>query len=92
MENCNKTFDIMSHSHALLEWGNTTNNARLHVQFEEAARGKILTCAGVGLGGRCPSWPADLAGPFEPTGLGCAHVSSCDPSDPQGPCPSVGTE
>lgn len=57
-----------------------------------AANGKILTCARVGLGGCCPRWPSYLAGPFDPTGLGRAHVSSCDLLDPQGLCPSVGTD
>lgn len=61
-------------------------------ESEKDAHGKILTCAGVGLRGCCPRRLRYLAGHFEPTGLGCAHVSSCDLLNPQGLCPSVGTD
>lgn len=76
-----------------------TEHSRAHIalsatsstQIEEAAHGKILTCTGVGLGGWSPRWFSYLAGHFDPSGLGGAHVSSCDLLDPQVLCPLVGT-
>lgn len=61
-------------------------------KMEEAAHGRILTCTGVGLGGWSPRWLSYLAGHFDPSGLGGAHVSSCDLLDPQVLCRLVGTD
>lgn len=52
-----------------------TNTATRSARVEGGAQERILTCAGVGFGGSCPRRPPYLAGPFDPTGLGCAHVS-----------------